>query len=323
MPNLQVFFRCFAALCLIAVFPAMSGAEVPMRQQVTVNYRCIPGSQRILISVMLNGKMPATLMVDTGMPASAVSETLAKKMGLVPQPYLLASGKPSTMMGQQLKKIDIVSLDMGEGKTQLSFGPYPLVVFSDKVIAAVTPIGVDGMIGADILRWMAVRLDCPRHQVTLWYPGNLSPDEVASDGFDHAFVVPVSDPDQVALYWVQGQLQNGLSSDAERMMVDTGSDGTIISNRAANALKLTPDTTQKATLLSGSATLFRAKIPSVCFGDLILHDFPVYYYEKDNLQNPVSLGMDVLSGYRVLLDYAHGSMYLKPTVPDHINILSK
>lgn len=324
MLNFRVFSQCLAvALCLFAAFSAMSRAEAPARQQATVNYTCIPGSQRILISVMLNDKIPATLMVDTGMPASAVSETIAKKLGLVPQPHLSASGKPSMLMGQQLNTVDVASLGIGTGKVQLIFGPYPLVVFSDKETAAVTGPGVDGIIGADFLRWMAVRLDRPQHQVTFWYPGGLTQSELVSDGFDHALVVPVTDPNKNALYWVQGQFQNGLSSDAEKMMVDTGSDGTIISQSVANAIRLIPDTTQRANLLSGSAMLFRAKVPSARFGDLTLHDFPVYYYEKEDSANPISLGMDVLSGYRVLLDYAHGSIYLKSTVPDHVNILSK
>ena len=325
MPKVFAFFRSFAvALCLFVTFPVASQADAPARQQATVNYRCLPGSSRILISVMLNGKTPATFMLDTGMWESVVSETLAKKMGLVPQPYLSASGKPIIVMemGQQLNKIGIASLGIGEGKAQLAFGPYTLAVMSEKEIVSVTGPGVDGMIGSDILRWTAVRLDCPQHQMTIWYPGDLTPAELISDGFDHAFVVPVTDPDKNALYWVQGQFQNKTSMDAPKMMVDTGSDGTIISASVANALNLTPDTTHKAGLLSGSVTLFQSKIPSVRFGSLTLHDFPVYYYDKDGAY-PISLGMDVLAGYRVMLDYTHGSMYLKSPVPDHINILSK
>ncbi len=167
---------------------------------------------------------------------------------------------------------------------------------------------------------MAVRLDCPLHQATFWYPGNLSAKEVINNGFDQALVIPVTDPDSRMLYLVQGQFQNGSNVATEKMQVDTGSDGTTVSASLAKTLKLVPDVTQKANLLRSNVVLLRAKVPIIQFGDLTLHDYPVYYYDKKNSTYPLSLGMDVLSSYRVLLDYAHGSLYLKPATPNKISI---
>ena len=324
MLNFRVFFQCLAAaLCLFAAFSSVSRADAPARTWTTVSCRSSPGRLQPLITVVLNSTTTATFVLDTGSYVSAVSDTLVKKMGLVPQPYLLAEGRPFILNGKPLNKVDAAPLGIGEGKTQLAIMRYPLAVFAAKELAPVYGPGVDGIIGTDLLRFMAVRLDCPQHQVTFWYPGNLTPAELVSDGFGHSLIVPVTDPDHNALYYVQGQFQNGLNTATEKMRVDTGISGTFVSPAVASALKLTPDMTGKIDLFETTATLFRAKVPSARFGDLTLHDFPIYYYEKEDSANPISLGMDVLSGYRVLLDYAHGTVYLKPTVPDHINILSK
>lgn len=214
-------------------------------------------------------------------------------------------------------------VNIGDSKSPISIESYSFVVFPEKRIYDISGKGVDGFIGTDLLRFMAVRLDCPRHQATFWYPGNLSAKEVVSSGFDQALVVPVTDPDSSILYSVQGQFQNGSNVAAEKMQVDTGSDFSLISASTAETLKLVPDVKQKANLIRSKVVLLRAKVPSIQFGDLTLYGYPVYYYDKEDSTYPLSLGMDILSRYRVLLDYAHGTLSLKPTTPNKIKIQIK
>lgn len=308
---------------LIAVSPIMARADAFARVRTTVGYRCPANSSTPLVSVTLNDKTAATFTLDTGFQISVISVTLAKKMGLSPEPAVTPTGQPVMVAGKPLYAVTVDSLSLGAGKPKISFTTCPLAVFTDKSIKGVSDKDVDGIIGTDLLRLMAVELDCPHHQVTFWYPGNLSQQELTGKGFDHPLAVPVTDPDQMELYYVQGQLQNGAVTASEKMIIDTGLNATTILASVAKMLGLVPDTTGTAALFASVVSVYRARVPSIRFGDLVLHDYPIFYYEKDNLQNAISLGMGVLSGYRVLLDYAHGTVYLKSTVPDKINILGK
>jgi hypothetical protein len=63
----------------------------------------------------------------------------------------------------------------------------------------------------------------------------------------------------------------------------------------------------------GYTTFNQTRVPTLTLGDIRLADRPVLYPDKKDF--PADLGMDILGGYKVLLDFPAHKMYLMPQTP--------
>ena len=98
---------------------------------------------------------------------------------------------------------------------------------------------------------------------------------------------------------------------SEDLALDTGSNTTQISDTAAQTLHLGIIGQQQQHNAYGTAMVGRASVETLRLGDLILSGTSVSVSSVTKIQSNL-LGMDILSGYRVLIDFPGGKMYLQP-----------
>jgi predicted aspartyl protease len=96
------------------------------------------------------------------------------------------------------------------------------------------------------------------------------------------------------------------------MTVDTGAIGTIIPMEAADSLELkTNGVNRRAQTMMGPATIYELFMDRIDIGQVALGYRTIYCTDGMKGLNK-TLGMDVLSGFRVLFDAAEKKLYLKP-----------
>jgi predicted aspartyl protease len=262
-----------------------------------------------LVQVRMNNKLTGTFLLDTGANTSVVTDKVANKLGLTPQARY-KDGKPYTVGGQAVKGITLTPMQIGPvNLAQVAVSVVPersLSLFS-------TPL--DGIIGTNILSVFSVFFDFPRHQITLWYPAGLSAEEINNAGFDHASVLSMTSPLDTGDYLVPVQLRQGGRSVQEGLLLDTGGGVTVISKKSARQLGLDPASHTTQPSFRGSFVADRARLTALRLGDIEVEDKLVEYPSDDKSLFPSILGMDTLSGYRVLLDFPSKKMYIQAVVP--------
>ena len=105
-------------------------------------------------------------------------------------------------------------------------------------------------------------------------------------------------------------LAQGATKAEQNLIVDTGANRTTVSAATARQLGLKADGSGPATLFLGKKlTVDYGHVAQMQIGDLALPNQTVYYSEQSLSEYPVSLGMDILRGYTVLLDFGGKMMY--------------
>ncbi len=171
---------------------------------------------------------------------------------------------------------------------------------------------LDGVLGWDFLADHAVLIDFQAHRITLWQGGDLT--EAERRGSPHAGCYRASPRQQNS-----GQFRySGTPAQSERaqrdvtLAVDTGGARTLISPQDARALDLEPTRIalpQRS--IFGNLKVNEATLQALEFGGLRLPNFPVRYLAQEHPNMPPHLGFDVLSHYRLLIDYPANMLYLK------------
>ena len=167
---------------------------------------------------------------------------------------------------------------------------------------------MDGVIGAESLANLVTLIDFPHHVVALLYPGNLTPSDLRAGDFVPQDAVTLNPAGGV--FTVSAVLENGKNKIMLNLLVDTGSPGTMIPWAQAQRLRLQGKVVHPA---SGSHLAELADdLTSLRFGPLSFPSRHVYFADRSFGQEITVLGLDVLSGYRVLLDFPAKTMYLAP-----------
>ena len=286
-----------------------------------------------------NGQQ-AAFIVDTGSSGLSISDDLAQKLGLSPEASRLID-KSLVVDGKPLKEVTVPDCVI-----QLSALSYPLSnTKSEKNLtingaANVIPtkhigfIGADGIFGTALLSGAAAIFDGPRKEGTFIVGGKLTAKEREQLGFPASAASVAASPPQVgssSLITLPVTLENNGVSRQVTLLVDTGSNETTISRELALALGLEPVHSSTTSGVLGSEQTENAPVETLRIGDLALHGVSVAFPSKDKAasvnggpKGSVSskLGMDILAGYRVLIDLPASRMYIMPEVPQ-IKILSK
>jgi predicted aspartyl protease len=100
-----------------------------------------------------------------------------------------------------------------------------------------------------------------------------------------------------------------------RFVVDTGADRSVLADTTVQALGLRA---QGAVLLAGIVRTVRAEtvtVATMAFGDQIRHDLALPVLPRALLQADGYLGLDVLDGYRVVLDFAAQELAVAEPLP--------
>ena len=280
----------------------------------------------------INGTVTATFLIDTGTSANFISQTVVDRLGLKPEatsevivPYILGGkdGKPATFVSPQIVLLGSLALRQGE-----------YLVVPAKTLATMTGGAVDGIISTQMLHYFAIDLDFSRHQMTLWYPGGLADDAVKEVGLGDASTVSLvpSVPDSVLndpvkavasaeAYWnlkysVPVQISDGVHTNQQNLVLDTGSGVTVFPSEVSRNLNLKVQET--STLPNMTTGLQRANVvpaPSLQIGGLRILDHTVGVFQVGTADETPILGVDVLSGYHVLIDFGAKKMYFKTAIP--------
>ncbi len=295
----------FLTLCLVLGISRLSWADGPAvsRDIITIPYEKTGGGL-MLVSVTINKTTNARFLLDTGTNQCFLSDHLGDKLKLVRSPAVLKSGKPNLNNGVPYDKVQIVDMAMGSFHVNGDFGVIDRKQFD------LEQNGAEGIIGVNVLMDKAVALYPVQHLLYIYVSGNLSADEATVAGFGPAAYrsLMVWDPAS-AIYrcpvTVAGP--HGVSDYAP--ILDTGADKTNISSDVADTVGLVPFGVNQSTMFNRQFSNSAAHVTSLKLGDLQVFNLPVNFTRVKPEPNR-SLGMDVLGGYNVLMDFPASKLYL-------------
>ena len=224
------------AVGLLTVSPANAQASatgpMPGLYTTAFDYTPLPPYGLLLVHLTLDSGVPATFLIDTGTNVSAISRTLALKLGLTPKP----APEPVTMFGRQMDVVTVPMLKIGD----FGLPNMRLVAWEDKELTNLVQHPVDGILAEDVLKYLGLLIDFPIHRITLFAPGGLTDTIVRQYGFTPASGLPlISSPGEAAysVYYVPTGFRNGARTDQENLLVDTGSADTHISTRTCGSAR--------------------------------------------------------------------------------------
>ena len=258
-----------------------------------------------IAEVSLNGQGPYRFVIDTAASGSAVTPKLAKERA-----DLFTEGDSRQLAGASgqvgISTVKVRSLG-ADGKS-----------FDNLVLAALPPspvdkLGVDGIVGADVLSGSVFDLDIAggRWELTpsidAAVVASLPPAIPFTLSLGQAPVIPVI---------VEGKRMAAI--------VDTGAKGTIINKAAAKALGLKIgggglEQGQSIGGATGSAQSLKAMLKNVIMGTATktelpvrIADLPVFQVSGFKLEEPVVLlGIDAFAGGRLVVDYPGKRLFVK------------
>ena len=286
----------------------------------------------------------ATFVLDTGFTRCLMTDRLAASLQLSGEPALQEDGTPVCFAdGHPLQQVT-PTLQVGDFYTErCSF----TLLKAYRLDMLDCPL--DGVLGWQFLCEHAVMFDFQAHRITLWRGGNLTGDELEAAGMQDAVLLPranrtpgsfdirvrLNDSCDVSLAVDTGGAHTLLSiSDARQLQLEpTRTDfkqPSIFGLLGANEAPLhslsfrIPQTSDSSKPRSQQSYLTQQSDQKYSQKDRIeqneqklekgmrLTDLTIHYLLQDHPNLPPHLGLDVLSHYRVLIDYPAKTLYLKP-----------
>ena len=274
---------------------------IPLKRQAGTD------GQPVLIGT-INGQT-AKFMADTGAGFSVLSPEIAKQLNLTLKPAFLNDGKPFLWKGEQ----GVAALVSSFKISNVSFTKVPFRVLPDQdfMLAPKAPDDTrfDGVVGANVLEHFAVLMDASQHQFGLCLPGNLYRKQVADYGLTQPYIVPITKKED-GHWYVEAQITNDGMTASEALVLDTGSNITEISDTTAQILHLKIIGQQQQVNSYRTRMVDISNITALRFGNLNLSGPSVVVSPISTTEPPI-LGMNILSGFRVLIDFPGKKMYLQ------------
>jgi len=251
-------------------------------------------NEHLFVDVMINGKGPFTMMLDTGCDPNYISKKTAKKLGIA-----ATLDKKTISIGGFGKA--------GEARID-SIAINGIVMRSPEVM--VSDDDFDGMLGYGFFERLAVRVDLRKHQVIIYNPALM-------DLHAQGIRIPL-------------ELYNGLSiihafidGRNTRLELDLGSFAEITIQRRARVLTAlidrARDSSQEGAIM-GSGGISTVKIFTAGIfksGDWVVAKPKIQIldnYEGMPMEDYIdgSVGMGILKRYDILIDYRYRRLYLQP-----------
>ena len=236
------------------------------------------------------------------------SRGLADQLGLTPKLLFTKDGKPRKLTsGEQMSGMT------AEWYFNELLAENEVLVMETERLPNLREIPYDGIIGNTAVGNCSILADPVTKHIILLYGSDLSDKELAELKMDKADVMKQAKND-LWIVPVSVRLNNTLSTD---IALDTGGDTTILPPTVAKKLKLKSTGTESIPSLFGDLKLKKAKLKTLQIGSTVLKDIDVLYADKEIPGVPFHIGMDVLSKFRLLIDYPEGKVYFKP-LPDTV-----
>ena len=256
------------------------------------------------------GTVDATLVVDTGSVGSGISSSLAKRLGLTPK-SLLPEGQRNAF-GQKVDVVTLPIMKLGD----LNATPSQVLVYEDSVWR---PLGlnVDGVVGLYFMQQFLVEFDYPHHRLAFLNSKAVTPVMRKQAGYGASSYSADITKTQDGFYQVKLNLSAGQLHESESATIDTGGYATQISAEAAHALHLSPiGSSIPSPGLRKQQEVNLSQVGGLGVGNLQISDVPVQYPDKDDPFRVVPiLGADILSRYKVLVDFPGKKIYFQPIPP--------
>lgn len=272
--------------------------------EVTVPFQLL--NNHIYVSAKVNGKGPYTFIVDTG-GHNLVSPRLVRELGLktIGSAAMSGAGEKTTESG--FTRIEEISLGAVRLHNQLGF----VVPIYDESIEG---IAVDGMVGFELFRRFAVRIDYGHNTLTITNPTRFDPTGAG-------LVIPF-------VFYDHLPMVSGLVGDLPaRFDIDTGSRSEVDLTGPfvkANELRARfPKGVSAVTGwgMGGPSRSYVVRLSSLTLGSAPPVQGPVAGLSEDrggSISDPNyegNIGSGFLKRFVVTFDYAHQKMYLKPAKP--------
>ena len=254
---------------------------------------------RIWAPVLIDGKGPYRLVLDTGANRSAITTRAAQSLGSAPVTTTLVTGFTGTAV---VPTLHVNSLEVGE----LLIGPSDLPVLSD-VFG-----GAQGVLGIEGLQNKRIYADFGHDRLEI----TLSHGERARNGF---VVVPLT---QTALGLLVADVHVGHVR--AKAIVDTGAQGTVGNLALRDALMRVPPRNVRHEEIVGVTldvqTGDNLLAPDIDFGTLQVKgahitfgDMYLFQHWKLTREPTLTLGMDMLGSFDVLIiDYNRHELQIRP-----------
>ena len=258
---------------------------------------------RIWAPVIVNGKGPFRLVLDTGASHSALTASVVAELGITPDP-----GRKVTMRGAtgsvEVSVVPIETLEFGD----LLVEPKRLPIVPDALG------GAEGVLGTDGLEGKRIHIDFRRDSITIMRSKNeRSPSDYAT--------IPVK--------FLRGRLlvvDANLGGVPVKAVIDTGGQATLgnealrvalAERRRHRDLVAVPEDVTGATLDVQSGN--RIATPSLALGDVMVRnptmtfaDFAIFEHWKMTEEPAMLIGMDVLGLLDTLIiDYRRKELQVK------------
>lgn len=273
-----------------------AGPLVAPDQQAIFVDTALDASDRMTVEVFIDGKGPFNFVVDTGADRSAISVPLAERLGLERGKDVMLHGVSGSALTPTAKVALMVSGDSRMRNAQLPVLPPER-------------LGVDGLMGIDMLEDRNVVMDFRRHRLEVRRSSALSP------AFSGVREVSVIADQRFGRLTIANARVSGVRCVA---FIDSGSGASIGNLALAEAIKLRlrrrPEPSMAVHLIgaAGEATLGEFRIVrSIELGSLrmtnlplVLADLHIFDLWELNKRPAVLLGVDVLKMFaRVELDF--------------------
>ena len=254
---------------------------------------------RIWAPVLIDGKGPYRMVLDTGASHSAITTRAAQSLGSAPVTTTLVTGFTGTAI---VPTLHVNSLEVGE----LLIGPSDLPVLSD-VFG-----GAQGVLGIEGLQNKRIYADFSHDRLEI----TLSHGERARNGF---VVVPLT---QTTLGLLVADVHVG--NVRAKAIVDTGAQGTVGNLALRHALMRVPPRNVRPEEIVGVTldvqTGDNLPAPDIDFGTLQVKgahitfgDMYLFQHWKLTREPTLTLGMDMLGSFEVLIiDYNRHELQIRP-----------
>lgn len=237
-----------------------------------------------------------------------VSSALAAQWGLTVHASLDGTGKPLLLLKTEpfsqakMAKLRIESISVNGDLAVLP---------ADGLLSWASYEPVPGIIGATVIFGNPVLMDPTTHS---WiFLNAFKPEDLEGLGMADAAAIDILDPDSDGIPAVAVQEQQGAAQFTDTMTLATGSPFTLLSAKAAQTLKLTPEPHKLAYGAGKDITIFnQAHLSQIGIGGVVLKDVPVAYPDGAMPGGFYPrLGMNVISRLRLLVDAPGKKMYVK------------
>ena len=265
-------------------------------------------NEHILVTVRINGA-PMTFVLDSGAEATLITETAATNRLKLPK------DNPITISGQGNEGdptafvVNEVRIDAGDFFIK---GMSVIYVPTDAMpFDSYDETYFDGVLGADFFNCCLVEINHDQQTLYLSKPGTEKQRQYNHDKWQKlAIDVEGNTP------YLTTQIDNGGSIKQIKVMLDTGSTGTL-SLFAGTGDFTVPEKTfvTRSTGISGDSIHHRGLLTELTFGKYKFTDFPTDFTTQGSNHQSGShgvLGNQIMQRFNLVFDFTHQAIWVQP-----------